>query len=84
MENNFSISFGNQPNSYIQRGELTTRICNNISLDFPLSHIYIITGVRRSGKTVLLKNVSSKMKELKNLLKVLIKKFNNIIAIVGG
>ena len=61
MNNKFTMTFGQLPSSYINRSYVSEKICGDFSLDFPLSHIYILSGVRGSGKTVLLTNVSKKM-----------------------
>lgn len=58
MNNIFTATFGQLPSSYINRERISEKICNDFCLDFPMSHIYIISGVRGSGKTVLLTNVS--------------------------
>ena len=52
MGNCFSVTFGRLPSSYIHRERVLERISNDFSLDFPLFHLYIISGVRGSGKTV--------------------------------
>ena len=66
MDNKFTVTFGQLPLSYIERSGISDKICNDFCLDFPLSHIYIISGVRGSGKTVLLTNVSKKIMEKKD------------------
>ncbi|MCR5185256.1 MAG: ATP-binding protein [Bacilli bacterium] len=66
MDNKFSITFGQMPSSYINREHISDKICNDFCLDFPLSRIYIISGVRGSGKTVLLTNVSKTMEKKKD------------------
>ena len=60
MENKFSLQFGQLPQSYIYRKFDLDRITDDFSLDFPLSRIYIICGVRGSGKTVLLTDVGKR------------------------
>jgi len=65
MENKFTVSFGQLPSSYINREFISDKICNDFCLDYPVSHIYIISGVRGSGKTVLLTNVSKVMSKKK-------------------
>ncbi len=57
MENIFTVTFGQSPTSYINRKQDVEKICNDFSLDFLLSHIYIISGVRGSCKAALLTNV---------------------------
>lgn len=66
MNSSFSLSFGLLPSSYINREYASKQICDDFSLDFPLSHMYIISGVRGSGKTVLLASITNKMKEDNN------------------
>ena len=63
MGNCFSVTFGQLPSSYIHRERVLERISNDFSLDFPLSHLYIISGVRGSGKTVFLTDVSRTIAE---------------------
>lgn len=63
MENIFTVTFGQSPTNYINRKQDVEKICNDFSLDFPLSHIYIISGVRGSGKTALLANISNEIKK---------------------
>ncbi|MDY6429841.1 MAG: hypothetical protein SPL02_01525 [Bacilli bacterium] len=66
MDNKFTVTFGQLPSSYINRERISENICNDFCLDFPLSHIYIISGVRGSGKTVLLTNVSKNIEKKKD------------------
>lgn len=66
MDNKFTVTFGQLPSSYINREHISENICNDFCLDFPLSHIYIISGVRGSGKTVLLTNVSKNIERKKD------------------
>ena len=70
MENKFTVTFGQLPSSYINREHISDKICNDFCLDFPLSHIYIISGVRGSGKTVLLTNVSKSIEKKKDWIVV--------------
>lgn len=53
----FSITFGQKPEYLIERKIQIDEIINNFSLDFPLTMSYVITGVRGSGKTVLLTTI---------------------------
>ncbi len=63
MNNNFSVTFGLSPTSYINRDFLKKQVYDDFTLDYPLSHIYIICGVRGSGKTVLLNDISNDIKK---------------------
>ncbi len=70
MDNKFTVTFGQLPSSYINREHIADKICNDFFLDFPLSHIYIISGVRGSGKTVLLTNISKAIEKKKDWIVV--------------
>lgn len=54
MDNPFSLSFGTIPQKYIQRPSDLNLILDEFSAEIPSNHVRIITGVRGSGKTVLL------------------------------
>lgn len=61
----FTLTFGQMPSNYIERGEIAEKIKGMLSLDYPLSHSVAITGVRGSGKTVLLTRVAKMMSAMK-------------------
>ena len=65
MNNNnpFSITFGIEPSQYIERFSQTDEILQTFNADEPSNYVFIITGVRGSGKTVLLSNVESRFSE---------------------
>lgn len=62
-ENPFTLSFGNKPFEYISRDEEKNLIIENLNKDIPLSHCFIITGVRGSGKTVLLTSIKKEIEK---------------------
>lgn len=64
--NNFSLIFGQQPASYVERYNTAKKIYDDFMLDYPLSKFYIISGVQGSGKTVLLTRISRMIKENKD------------------
>ncbi len=61
--NPYTVSFGKKPQQFIDRSVSTDNILNMFLADEPSSQTYIITGVRGSGKTVLLANI---VKQIKN------------------
>lgn len=63
MSNPFSTTFGMEPSNYIQREEETKKIINDFSQEEPSNYVYLITGVRGSGKTVLLSNIASQLNQ---------------------
>ncbi len=54
----FSMTFGIEPDNYIDRVEEQNQIISEFSAEKPANYVYLITGVRGSGKTVLLSAVS--------------------------
>lgn len=63
MENPFNITFGELPQSIVSRQNDINIIKNTFNTSNPESKVYIISGPRGSGKTVLL---TSLIKEFKN------------------
>lgn len=60
MANNpFSTTFGIEPNNIIRRIKETDRIISEFSSESVSNYVYIITGLRGSGKTVLLSSIAS-------------------------
>ena len=59
--NPFSLTFGKHPEKYISRYENTDMILSTFSSENPLSHTYLIEGVRGSGKTVLMTTISQQL-----------------------
>ena len=60
-KNPFSISFGTEPLNYVDRINEKKQIIDDISEDFPVSHAYIITGPRGSGKTVFMTSIANEL-----------------------
>lgn len=57
MNNPFSITFGLEPNNYIKRIKETDKIVSEFSSSVVSNYVYLITGIRGSGKTVLLSSI---------------------------
>ena len=64
-ENPFLPSFGRKPYSYIERYSQTEEIITNFNSEHG-NFVYMITGVRGSGKTVLMTEISHKLNEQEN------------------
>lgn len=62
----FSLSFGKEPLKYISREPEREQIISDFSSEYPTSNIYMLTGVRGSGKTVLLSSVANEMRKNSN------------------
>jgi ribosomal protein L20A (L18A) len=58
MQNPFSLSFGKEPISFIERGKQGREIIDGFSGENPAYQVCMITGVRGSGKTVMLTDIA--------------------------
>lgn len=63
MNNPFTLSFGKKPSQYISRITQTTEIIENFTAVQPPNQIYMLTGVRGSGKTVMMTSIASELKK---------------------
>ena len=68
--NPFSLTFGKQPPQYISRYESTDMILSAFREEIPVSQIYLIEGLRGSGKTVLMTTISQELREDKTWIVV--------------
>ena len=66
MTNPFTLTFGIKPSQYIDRFEQSSLITDTFQDEEPSNHTYIITGVRGTGKTVLLSQATELFKNNKN------------------
>ncbi len=58
MNNPFTLSFGKKPLQYISRIMQTNQIIESFNAKIPSNQIFMITGVRGSGKTVMMTNIA--------------------------
>lgn len=63
--NPFTLSFGKKPLQYISRLTETNQILESFCAEIPSNQIYMITGVRGSGKTVMMTNIASELRKEK-------------------
>lgn len=61
MGNPFSLMFGKIPAQSIERPVLSTEIRESFLAEVPTQQVFMITGVRGSGKTVLLTEISRQL-----------------------
>ena len=66
MNNPFTLAFGREPKQYISRITETHRIIDDFLSETPVSPIYMITGVRGSGKTVMMTSISKEIQKNDN------------------
>lgn len=62
-QNPFTLSFGRKPEQYIARLVQTEEIVQDFLQDRPASQVYMITGVRGSGKTVLMTGIAQEFEK---------------------
>ena len=62
-DNPFTLTFGRQPNKYINRFENTSDIVDTFDSENPVCQTYLIEGVRGSGKTVLMTRAAKELEE---------------------
>ena len=61
MENPFTLSFGKSPQTSIDRPVQTEEIVDTFQASEPNQQIFLITGVRGYGKTVLMTEVAKEL-----------------------
>ncbi len=66
MQNPFTLVFGRSPLESVSRLAQTNEIIESFSAEFLNQQIYMITGVRGSGKTVMLTDISKHFKNEKD------------------
>jgi len=63
MSNPFTMTFGMEPNNYIKRLSESEKIITDFMSDNPTNYVYLLTGIRGSGKTVLMYSIANKIKQ---------------------
>jgi hypothetical protein len=61
MQNPFTLTFGKEPPQLISRIAQTDEIIEDFTANTPANQVYMITGVRGYGKTVLLTSISKQI-----------------------
>ena len=59
--NPYTLTFGIKPKEYIERLSDTQEVLGNFLSEEPSQQIYMITGVRGSGKTVFLTTITNRL-----------------------
>ena len=63
MNNPFTLSFGKKPLQYVSRISQNSEILENFTAAEPSNQIYMITGVRGSGMTVMMAGIAGELME---------------------
>lgn len=64
----FTLGFGKKPATYINRPELEDKIIHSFQSDQPDNYVFMISGVRGSGKTVFMEDVASDLAKDKRFI----------------
>lgn len=70
MNNPFTLSFGKKPLQYVSRISQTREIVAQFNDQTPSNQIYMITGVRGSGKTVMMTEIAGELKKMEEWIVV--------------
>ena len=63
LKNPYTLSFGMEPSQYIARNKYSEEIISTFSDENPSTHVYMVTGIRGSGKTVFLSGICDSIGE---------------------
>ncbi len=70
MGNPFSLSFGKKPGEYISRITQTNEVLETFQDDEPSNQVYMITGARGTGKTVMMTSIAEELRRDKRWIVV--------------
>lgn len=65
-KNPFTVEFGTKPKQYILRYQQMDEIIDSFTADTPNVPLYMLTGVRGSGKTTLMAAVCEELRKNKD------------------
>ncbi len=77
--NPYTLVFGKEPAQAISRASQSVEIMENFCREEPSQQIYMITGVRGTGKTVFMTDISRKMRRKKNWIVVELNPERNLL-----
>lgn len=79
QKNPYTLVFGKEPTQLISRAVQSTEIINSFCSENPTQQIYMITGVRGTGKTVFMTDVSKKIQQKKNWIVIELNPERNLL-----
>lgn len=82
--NPYSLLFGKKPSQMISRQAQVTYITESFNNTVSPQQIYVITGVRGSGKTVLMTEVSGKMRQDKDWIVIELNPEKDMLMMLGA
>lgn len=82
--NPFCLSFGKEPDRYVERAEAYSQITDTFNSISPSSNCYLIMGVRGIGKTVLLSTISNEYRKNKDWIVVSLNPGRNLLEMLAA
>ena len=82
--NPYSLTFGKEPLQIIQRIAQEIEIIDTFSMENPTNQLYIITGVRGVGKTVMMTEISQKISQDESWITIELNPEGNMIKSLGA
>lgn len=82
--NPFCLMFGKSPNSMINRITQYQNILEVFNNDDPITYAYLITGIRGSGKTVMLRQIIEEFSNSENWIILNVNQQNDLIKDLSG
>ena len=82
--NPFTLSFGMEPHQYISRYSQTNEITESFTSDNPPTMVYMISGVRGSGKTVMLSNITETFSSMKDWIVINVTPDSDILSSIAA
>ena len=82
--NTYSLMFGKEPSQMISRTAQVSQVLEDFRNDAEPQQVYVITGVRGSGKTVMMTEISSALKEDKNWIVVSLNPEKDMLLMLGA
>lgn len=84
MKNPFSIAFGKVPEHYISRVVQANEVLDDFRSEVPSSQVYMIMGIRGSGKTVLMTELAKTLGEEKDWIVVNLNAERDLLQILAA
>lgn len=82
--NPFDISFGKKPIEVISRFRLTKEITDTLTAEQITQQIYLLTGVRGSGKTVLMNSIANDLESEKKWIVIRLNPVRDLLQSLGA
>lgn len=84
MSNPYTLTFGKEPSQQISRILQSNVILDSFTEDEPSNQVFVITGVRGSGKTVLMTEIANKLSAEKDWITVELNSSSDMLKSLGA